>query len=110
MTVMGSLTENVRSVDVRARYYDRKAIAATLMPHIRGVLIRIVGRVWIDVEQLDLKARLGSFECKRDVLSLDARSEHLAPYVAAWVYCVSVCQSVKGPQAREIRTVWQTSA
>jgi hypothetical protein len=47
-------------------------------PQIRWVLTRIFRRPWIELEQLDLEARLGSFECKRDVLSLHIRHAHVS--------------------------------
>src|SRR5262245_48339273 len=47
-------------------------------PQIRRVLTGIFRRRWIELEQLDLEARLGAFECKRDVLSLHIRHAHVS--------------------------------
>src|SRR5262249_30587778 len=42
------------------------------------MLTGIFRRRWIELEQLDLEARLGSFERKRDVLSLHIRHAHVS--------------------------------
>src|SRR5215475_10499367 len=47
-------------------------------PQICRMLTRIVRRSWIELEQLNLEARLGSFERQRDVLSLHVRHAHVS--------------------------------
>src|SRR5262249_23948683 len=47
-------------------------------PPICRMLTGILRRAGIELEQLDLEARLGSFERKRDVLSLHVRLAHVS--------------------------------
>src|SRR5262245_7475458 len=55
---------------------ERKMVVSP-SPEIRRALAWIVRRSWIKLEQLDLEARLGSFEYKRDVLSFHVRHAHV---------------------------------
>src|SRR5215472_12239782 len=54
-----------------------KVIVAT-PPQICRMLSRILWRSGIELEQLNLEVRLGSFEHKRDVLSLHVRHAHVS--------------------------------
>ena len=45
---------------------------------IRGMFTRIIRRTRIELEQLDLEVRLGSFECECDVLGLHVRHAHVS--------------------------------
>src|SRR5215475_9675857 len=47
-------------------------------PQICRMLTRILWRSWIEFKQLNLETRLGSFERKRDVLSLHVRHAHVS--------------------------------
>src|SRR5438477_12608303 len=55
---------------------ERKMVVAP-SPQIRRMLAWVVRRLWIELEQLDLEVRLGSFEYKRDVLSAHVRHTHV---------------------------------